>query len=81
MPLMTHFFQHLQRRLLILTLVLSFNVGGMALAQDSVSALTRADESEFDFKLDGKLDEAIWGRIPYFDGMRVITPDTLAPAA
>lgn len=77
---MTYLIQHLQRRFLILTLILTFNVGGTALAQDSVSTLTKADESEFDFTLDGKLDEAIWGRIPYFDGMRVITPDTLAPA-
>ncbi|MDP3518176.1 MAG: DUF5916 domain-containing protein [Pseudohongiella sp.] len=78
---MTVFIQHLQRKFLCLTLILTFNVGGAALAQDSVSALTKADESEFDFTLDGKLDEAIWDRIPYFDGMRVITPDTLAPAA
>lgn len=47
-------------------------------AQGTVPQLTQASEETIDFVLDGKLDEAIWQSIPYFDGMRVITPDTLA---
>lgn len=50
-------------------------------AQDGVTQLSKADADTIDFVLDGKLDEAIWDQIPYFDGMRVITPDTLAPAS
>ena len=50
-------------------------------AQDTAPQMTQADESSIDFVLDGKLDEAIWQQVPYFDGMRVITPDTLAEAS
>lgn len=50
-------------------------------AQDVVPQLTQADEETINFVLDGKLDEPIWQQVPYFDGMRVITPDTLAEAS
>ena len=33
-----------------------------------------------DIELDGFLNEAVWQTLPAFDGMRVINPDTLAPA-
>ena len=33
-----------------------------------------------DIELDGFLNEAVWQTLPSFDGMRVISPDTLAPA-
>lgn len=29
--------------------------------------------------LDGRLDEAVWQQVPDYDGMRVISPDNLAP--
>lgn len=51
-------------------------------AQDGpVPQLTRVDESEARIELDGRLDEEIWQRIPVMEGMRVITPDTLAEPA
>lgn len=52
----------------------------MASAQEVVSQLTQVDEDEAMIRLDGRLDESIWSRIPVVDGMRVITPDTLAEA-
>ena len=38
----------------------------------------RFDENDIDFKLDGRLDEAVWARVPGYDDMRVLEPDTLA---
>ena len=73
--------QSLQNRLYSLTLLFAFNIGGTAWAQEHLLTLTQANEDDIDFVLDGRLDEAIWKEVPYFDGMRVITPDTLAPAA
>ncbi|HLT62922.1 MAG TPA: DUF5916 domain-containing protein [Pseudohongiella sp.] len=52
-----------------------------AVAQETVPRLTRVDESRANIELDGRLDEAIWQQIPAMDGMRVITPDTLAEAS
>jgi hypothetical protein len=37
----------------------------------------RFEESEINFKLDGRLDEAVWARTPGYDDMRVLEPDTL----
>jgi len=52
-----------------------------AVAQETVPRLTRVEESRANIELDGRLDEAIWQQIPAMDGMRVITPDTLAEAS
>lgn len=52
-----------------------------AYAQDKFPQLTRMDESRVAITLDGRLDEAIWQQLPVINGMRVITPDTMAPAA
>lgn len=38
----------------------------------------RFKESEIAFRLDGKLDEPVWARVPGYDDMRVLEPDTLA---
>ncbi len=42
--------------------------------------LTRVEEDEANIRLDGRVDEPVWERIPVVDGMRVINPDTLAEA-
>ena len=31
--------------------------------------------------VDGRLDEAIWAKLPSYDGMKVISPDTMAEPA
>ena len=62
-------------------LIICLLVSPILRAQEIVPQLTQADENSIDFVLDGKLDEAIWQQVPYFDGMRVITPDTLAEAS
>ena len=43
-----------------------------------VMQLMRIDDAEI--QLDGILDEAVWQRVPIFDGMRIINPDTLQEA-
>ena len=43
-----------------------------------VIPLTRMDNA---IALDGFLEEAVWQNLPAYDGMRVINPDTLAPAS
>ncbi|MDP1931445.1 MAG: DUF5916 domain-containing protein [Gammaproteobacteria bacterium] len=52
-----------------------------ALAQDVLPTLTRIPSEESQIRLDGILDEPVWDRVPIIDGMRVIQPDTLAPAS
>ncbi|MEE2783647.1 MAG: DUF5916 domain-containing protein [Pseudomonadota bacterium] len=39
--------------------------------------LTRFEEGEFDLKLDGRLDEPFWQRLPVYDNMIVTDPDTM----
>ncbi|MCZ6887326.1 MAG: DUF5916 domain-containing protein [Gammaproteobacteria bacterium] len=34
-------------------------------------------EDDFEFVLDGELNEPIWSQVPGYDGMRVLDPDTL----
>ena len=62
-------------------LIISLLVSPILRAQEIVPQLTQVDENGIDFVLDGKLDESIWRQVPYFDGMRVITPDILAQAS
>jgi hypothetical protein len=50
-------------------------------AQDPVAQLTRLEESDVNIVLDGRLDEAVWQQVPVIDGMRVVTPDTLADSS
>ena len=50
-------------------------------AQEAVPQLTRLDESLVNIELDGRLDEAVWQQVPVIDGMRVVTPDTLADSS
>ncbi|TNF89685.1 MAG: hypothetical protein EP301_02585, partial [Gammaproteobacteria bacterium] len=38
----------------------------------------RFEENEIGFTLDGRLDEAVWAKVPGYDDMRVLEPDTLA---
>jgi hypothetical protein len=35
---------------------------------------------EVDIVIDGRVDEAVWARVPAYDGMKVIEPDTLTEA-
>ena len=53
----------------------------VAQAQEIVPQLTKIDESEANIRLDGRLDEGIWQRIPVVDDMKVVIPDTLADAS
>ncbi|ALO45974.1 DUF5916 domain-containing protein [Pseudohongiella spirulinae] len=52
-----------------------------AYTQESVPQLTRLDESLVNIELDGRLDESVWQQVPVIDGMRVVTPDTLADSS
>jgi hypothetical protein len=67
--------------------------GSMALAQSGnnvpdtsratasgVVQMIRIDGDQGDIQLDGFLNESVWQSLPAFDGMRIINPDTLAPA-
>jgi hypothetical protein len=58
-----------------------FASGSIADAQELVPRMLKLEEDEANIRLDGRLDEAVWQRIPVIDGMRVISPDTLAPAS
>tara|TARA_R110002072_G_scaffold4663_8_gene32658 strand:- start:40228 stop:42633 length:2406 start_codon:yes stop_codon:yes gene_type:complete len=64
--------------LLFLTFLLFLQVG---YAQQAVPQLTRMEEDQVRIVLDGRLDEAVWQQVPTIDGMRVITPDTLAESS
>ncbi|MGI9250883.1 MAG: DUF5916 domain-containing protein [Pseudohongiellaceae bacterium] len=44
----------------------------------AIPRLTRVEQETAAITLDGVLNEAVWQTIPMFDGMRVISPDTLA---
>ncbi len=66
----------LLRRSLLLGLLSA--IATSVAAQNPLPRLTQVDENVANIQLDGFLDEAIWGEIPSFDGMRVINPDTLA---
>lgn len=43
--------------------------------------LTRLSEEQSNIVLDGRLDEDVWQQVPAIDGMRVVSPDTLAEAS
>jgi len=49
-------------------------------AASGVISLTYMQEEGLDIQLDGFLNEAVWQQVPAFDDMRIINPDTLAPA-
>ncbi|MCG8416213.1 MAG: DUF5916 domain-containing protein [Pseudomonadales bacterium] len=61
-----------------LLLIIASSLISLAVAQDQIPQLTRIDVEAANIQLDGFLDEPVWDRIPAFDGMRVINPDTLA---
>jgi hypothetical protein len=67
--------------LLALTIAAVLLPSSPAISQEVTPQLTRMDESEVRITLDGRLDEAVWQRIAPIDGMRVITPDTMAEAS
>ena len=54
----------------------------LSTAQESpiqtATQMARFEESNLQFELDGNLSESVWQQITPYDGMRVITPDTLA---
>ncbi|MBT3425838.1 MAG: hypothetical protein HOJ61_09140 [Gammaproteobacteria bacterium] len=41
------------------------------------SQLEKRSEASIDIKIDGSLDEAVWDKIPWTDGLRITEPDTL----
>lgn len=41
--------------------------------------LAKFNEGEFDFKLDGRLEEEFWQRLPSYDNLVVTDPDTMGP--
>ena len=49
----------------------------MAVESSDVPEIQRIPEQSANVVIDGFLDENIWQRIPSFDGMRKIDPDTL----
>lgn len=57
----------------------------LSTAQESsiqtVTQMARFEESNLQFELDGNLSEPVWQQVTPYDGMRVITPDTLAESA
>ena len=44
---------------------------------DEAIVLRRVEHTDVEIKIDGKLDEAIWGSLPTHDNFRVIEPDTM----
>ncbi|MDH3645134.1 MAG: hypothetical protein OES38_23735, partial [Gammaproteobacteria bacterium] len=48
------------------------------LAPGQTLALTRASGDDAEIRIDGRLDEAIWHRLPAYDEFVVVEPDTLA---
>ncbi len=46
----------------------------------TIPVLSKVPQSESVIRLDGVLDEPVWQTLSVIDGMRVIQPDTLAPA-
>ena len=54
--------------------------GGPEATEAAITVL-RVDDAVADIKLDGRLDEAVWRRIPAYDHMMVTTPDNDEPAA
>ena len=58
---------------------------GVPLAEADAERIMRIDVPHFNdepnIRIDGHLDEGIWSRLQAHDGMRVISPDTMAPPA
>ena len=50
-------------------------------ATEAAIAVLRVDDEVAGIKLDGRLEEAVWRRIPAYDHMMVTTPDNDEPAA
>lgn len=46
-----------------------------------VTQMAKIEEANLQFQLDGELSESVWSQISPYDGMRVITPDTLADSS
>ena len=65
-------------RSLLVSCLAMFSVASSA--QSLIPQLTRIEADQANIELDGFLDEAVWDQVPYFDGMQVIDPDTLAPS-
>ena len=57
------------------------NPAGGADATEAPIRIVRVTESEADVRLDGRLDEPVWHRLPAYDHMVVTWPDKGEPAA
>ena len=77
-------YRHVQCALRILSLycfvAVTVTWSQLSTAQSFFPQVTRIDEADNDFRLDGDLDESVWTDLPVIDGMKVINPDTLADA-
>ncbi|MBU2098109.1 MAG: hypothetical protein KKD00_05060 [Gammaproteobacteria bacterium] len=49
-------------------------------AASGVVQMMRVDGDQGSIELDGFLNESVWQSLPAFDGMRIVNPDTMAPA-
>ena len=59
----------------------ALNPAGGSKATKQPIAVPRLVDADADITLDGRLDEAVWRRIPAYDHMMVTTPDEKKPAA
>ena len=50
-------------------------------AQTLLIDVPHFDDADLSIRIDGRLDEGIWSELQAHDGMRVISPDTLAAPA
>ena len=57
------------------------NPTGGPVATQAPIKLLRVDDEEAAIEIDGRLDEAVWRRLPAYDHMTVTTPDIDEPAA
>lgn len=65
---------------LLLAVITGLLTQALAFAQEPLPRVTRINEADNDFQLDGDLTEEVWKDLPVIDGMRVIDPDTLEDA-
>jgi len=68
-------------------LILCFKVALLFVASSNLASgqalypqVTRINEADNDFRLDGDLDEQVWRDLPIIDDMKIIDPDTLLDA-
>ncbi|MDG2278483.1 MAG: hypothetical protein P8L31_11035 [Pseudomonadales bacterium] len=64
------------------TSIASSSIGPIQLSTEGPEVditLAKFNEGEFDFKLDGRLEEEFWQQLPSYDNLLVTDPDTMGP--